>query len=251
MWCVAGSTGAFGSARQQATTGRRVILTRAANWRRGARRAPRSLRTSQAAARYLRYATLLGTSLAMLRLLGLAWQLTRLHRAARCGVVRVRPSGRRVDVAACGLHVGAFIAACGSIRIIRWSVRAACDSTTSPSRGPSAAAPAAGTALSARSSALRQVQRHACHTCTGTRLAVATSAPGVGSRRPHLHRDGAHSCHICTRADHICAGTWLAARSLRLVKPHRGSVVWRLKCYTTCDASMQRTGMLCTGTLAR
>ena len=28
---------------------------------------------------------------------------------------------------------------------------------------------------------------------------AATSAPGLGSPRPHLHRDWAHPCHICTR----------------------------------------------------
>ncbi len=39
---------------------------------------------------------------------------------------------------------------------------------------------------------------HPCHICTGTRLAPATSAPGLGSPLPHLHRDWALSCHICT-----------------------------------------------------
>ena len=52
-------------------------------------------------------------------------------------------------------------------------------------------------------------------------LTAATSAPGLGSPRPHLHRDWAHRGHICTgtgspqphlRRDwahrcHICAGT--------------------------------------------
>ena len=30
--------------------------------------------------------------------------------------------------------------------------------------------------------------------------ARATSAPGLGSPQPHLHRDWAHPCHICTGA---------------------------------------------------
>ena len=73
------------------------------------------------------------------------------------------------------------------------------------------------------------------HSCTGLRLATATSAPGLGPSAPHLHRDWAHlcpplhrdsanRCHICagsrnchfcagTRRCHICAGTWLARPS--------------------------------------
>ncbi len=31
-----------------------------------------------------------------------------------------------------------------------------------------------------------------CHICTGTRLSPATSAPGLGSPLPHLHRDLPH-----------------------------------------------------------
>jgi len=37
-----------------------------------------------------------------------------------------------------------------------------------------------------------------CHICTGTGLAPATSAPGLGSPLPHLRRDWARPCHICT-----------------------------------------------------
>ncbi len=37
-----------------------------------------------------------------------------------------------------------------------------------------------------------------CHVCTGTGLTAATSAPGLGSPLPHLHRDWADPCHICT-----------------------------------------------------
>ena len=33
---------------------------------------------------------------------------------------------------------------------------------------------------------------------TGTGLTAATSAPGLGSPLPHLHRDWARPCHICT-----------------------------------------------------
>ncbi len=36
------------------------------------------------------------------------------------------------------------------------------------------------------------------HICTGNGLAPPTSAPGLGSPRPHLHRDLAHPAHICT-----------------------------------------------------
>ena len=41
------------------------------------------------------------------------------------------------------------------------------------------------------------------HIGTGTALAAATSAPGLGSPLPHLHQDWAHRCRIC-------AGTGLA-----------------------------------------
>ncbi len=37
-----------------------------------------------------------------------------------------------------------------------------------------------------------------CHICTATGLAPVTSARGLRSRLPHLHRDSAHACHICT-----------------------------------------------------
>jgi hypothetical protein len=37
-----------------------------------------------------------------------------------------------------------------------------------------------------------------CHICAGTGRTPATSAPGLGSPLPHLHRDWAHPCHICT-----------------------------------------------------
>jgi hypothetical protein len=37
-----------------------------------------------------------------------------------------------------------------------------------------------------------------CHVCTAAGLTPATSAPGLGSSLPHLHRDWAHHCHICT-----------------------------------------------------
>ena len=37
------------------------------------------------------------------------------------------------------------------------------------------------------------------HICAGTGLAPPTSAPGLGSPLPHLHRDWAHFCHICAR----------------------------------------------------
>jgi hypothetical protein len=34
--------------------------------------------------------------------------------------------------------------------------------------------------------------------CTASGLVPATSAPGLGSCLPHLHRDSARACHICT-----------------------------------------------------
>jgi hypothetical protein len=37
-----------------------------------------------------------------------------------------------------------------------------------------------------------------CHICTGTGLTLPTSAPGLSSPLPHLHRDWAHPAHICT-----------------------------------------------------
>jgi hypothetical protein len=40
-----------------------------------------------------------------------------------------------------------------------------------------------------------------CHIRIGTRLTSATSAPGLGSPLPHLHRDWAHPCHIRTGTD--------------------------------------------------
>ncbi len=37
------------------------------------------------------------------------------------------------------------------------------------------------------------------HICARTGLNSPTSAPGLGSTRPHLHQDWAHPAHICTR----------------------------------------------------
>ncbi len=42
-----------------------------------------------------------------------------------------------------------------------------------------------------------------CHICAGTRLTHPTSAPGLGSPLPHLHRDWAHACHICAGVPHL------------------------------------------------
>jgi hypothetical protein len=185
--CVAGSTGAFGSARQQATTGRRVILTRAANWRRGARRAPWSLRTSQAAARYLRYATLLGTSLAMLRLLGLACP-------SRVCIVPLA-----VEWCASVQAAGVWTLPLADFTLVRSSQRA----VPSESYAGAYERPATRPRLHhvdllpqhpppARPS---RFVRPRSGKCSGTR---ATSAPGLASRLRHLRRDRAPSCHICT-----------------------------------------------------
>ncbi len=45
-----------------------------------------------------------------------------------------------------------------------------------------------------------QPQAHRCHICTGTGLDPATSAPGLGSILPHLHRD---SCTGGSLAAHV------------------------------------------------
>ena len=39
---------------------------------------------------------------------------------------------------------------------------------------------------------------HPCHICIRTGLTPATSAPGLGPPLPHLHRDWAHPTHICS-----------------------------------------------------
>jgi hypothetical protein len=67
------------------------------------------------------------------------------------------------------------------------------------------------------------------HLCTGTGLAAATSAPGLGSPPPHLHRDWAHRRHICTGTGlarcHICTGTGLTLphlhRDCSCLRPRR------------------------------
>ena len=38
---------------------------------------------------------------------------------------------------------------------------------------------------------------HRCHVCAGTGLAPTTSAPELGTPRPHLRQDWAHPFHIC------------------------------------------------------
>jgi hypothetical protein len=63
----------------------------------------------------------------------------------------------------------------------------------------------------------QQHRATACHIGTGTGLTPATSAPGLRSPLPHLHRDWAHPCHTST-------GTALApatsAPGLRSPLPH-------------------------------
>jgi hypothetical protein len=41
-----------------------------------------------------------------------------------------------------------------------------------------------------------------CHICAGTGPTAATSAPGLGSPLPHLHRDWADRCRIMTSTWH-------------------------------------------------
>jgi hypothetical protein len=70
------------------------------------------------------------------------------------------------------------------------------------------------------------------HICAGTRPTPPTSAPGLGSPRPHLHRDWAHPCHACAGAlgrplsVPICTGT-------RLTWPRRICAV------TACAAALR------------
>jgi hypothetical protein len=62
--------------------------------------------------------------------------------------------------------------------------------------------------------AVRQHPMPAVKSAPRLRLAPATSAPGLGSTLPHLHRD-THPCHICAATGahpcHICAGIVAAA----------------------------------------
>jgi hypothetical protein len=65
--------------------------------------------------------------------------------------------------------------------------------------------------------------RQQLHARAGSELTLVTSAPGLGSPLPHLHRDWARRSHICTRTglaaptsapgrahpSHICTGTGL------------------------------------------
>ena len=74
--------------------------------------------------------------------------------------------------------------------------------------------------------------RAACGICTGTKLALATSAPqqpgaapatsasGLGSPLPHLHRDWAHPCHICTGTG-LAPATSAPGLGSPLPHPHR------------------------------
>jgi hypothetical protein len=67
-------------------------------------------------------------------------------------------------------------------------------------RSPTTSAPT-GQRLLLRASAGTK-GAHPAHTCT---LTPATSAPGLGSPRPHLHRDSAHPAHTCSVTGHAPA----------------------------------------------
>jgi hypothetical protein len=58
--------------------------------------------------------------------------------------------------------------------------------------------PAGGRDRCARGGAKQGATTFPCHSCTGTGLTPASSAPGPGSPLPHLRRDWAHPCLICT-----------------------------------------------------
>ena len=110
-----------------------------------------------------------------------------------------------------GSRTGACATRVATLRGCRWSARstrrtAMCTSTSM--RPPSFGRSAAGCQHRLRRGLSRPLfatsaPRHICavHLCpigTGTGLTPATSAPGLGSFRPHLHRDWAHPGHICT-----------------------------------------------------
>ena len=96
----------------------------------------------------------------------------------------------------------AVVSAC-AVKSIYWLNEAStsseerpCHICTGTGLTPSKSAPGPGSRLPH----LHRDRAHACHICTGTGLTPAKSAPGPGSRLPHLHRDRAHACHICMRA---------------------------------------------------
>ena len=83
------------------------------------------------------------------------------------------------------------------------------------------------------------------HICAGTGLAPPTSAPGLGSPLPHLHRDWARPSRPCN----ICTGTrWVIgavstdrARPVFVVGTLAVFCAWRRnKYYQRMDASLAR-----------
>ncbi len=65
---------------------------------------------------------------------------------------------------------------------------------------------------------------HPRHICAGTGLTPATSAPGLGSPRPHLRRDWAHPGHICARTGRTEPAKASATRTVRGSDEARESV---------------------------
>jgi hypothetical protein len=68
------------------------------------------------------------------------------------------------------------------------------------------------------------------HICAGTGLTPATSAPGLGSPRPHLRRDCAHLSHVCP--------------CVRACVHVRGS---QRRCVIRCDVNVRRHCVPCGG----
>ena len=89
------------------------------------------------------------------------------------------------------------------------------------------------------------------HFCIGTRATPATSAPGLGSPRPHLRRDWAHPCHICagtgltpaTSAPGLgrsCGGSWTAVVPRELPDVHTADA----RQARVCDGGSSRCAAL-------
>jgi hypothetical protein len=93
-----------------------------------------------------------------------------------------------------------------------------------------------------------------CHICTGTGLTPATSAPGLGSPLPHLHRDRANPCHICTETalapatsapglgeplPLLCTGTGRPGTCTRTPRP-LVPVLHTVLCFADCLLPRQR-----------
>ena len=97
---------------------------------------------------------------------------------------------------------------------------------------------------------VRQEPTHPSHIRTGTGPTPPTSAPGMGSPRSHLHRDGAHPAHICTRTGltPLTSAPGLGAprshlhRHLGSALPHRHRDLSSVPCCCAAAARAPSTG---------